>query len=246
MIRSFATGLVGAIVFLGANALAADNPPAGAAAPPAQNAPATGAPTQGAAPASTEWFPGFMQMCKQQGVADAECQKSLDEKKARVVAVCKQQNIQGEDACRTWMQQVMAERLREMREVCKENGVEGDDACRTWIERKNAEDMATFQEGCQKDGLNEDQCQQRHDEMVKQHRAEAQKFMSDCTAKGTAAADCVKQFRMAHGAPTSPPAGNAPAASPPPANAPAANAPAGNAPAGKLGGDKGTALPPPQ
>lgn len=228
MRKIFAAGLIGAFCLFGfaaaeaADAPNAGNPPAAPANPPA--APAAGG----------EWFPHFMEVCRQHGVPEADCQKSLDEKKAQLLDVCKNEGINGDENCRQWVQKRMEEARAQRLATCKENGVEGEEACAKWIEQRRAEAMDNFQTQCRKDGLNEDQCQQRYNDMVQKWQAENQKFVADCTAKGTSHDDCMKQLRDKRHAEAMKKTG-----------APAAGG-GQPAPSGNAGTDKGKALPPPQ
>ena len=229
MNRFFAAGLIAAAYLLGsAAAYAADAPQAPAPAnPPPAAAPAAPA-------AGGEWFPHFMDLCKQHGIAEADCQRSLDEKKAQLLQVCKNEGISGDENCRQWVQKRMDEARQQRLAVCKENGIEGEDACGKWIEQRRAEAMDNFQSQCKKDGLNEEQCQQRYNEMVQKWQADNQKFIADCAATGASHDDCMKKLRDKRHAEAMKNAGSPPAAAGPPA------------PAGAPSADKGKALPPPQ
>jgi hypothetical protein len=246
MTRLFATGLVGVALLLAVPAFAADAPKTEAPAAAPQAPPPAAAP-KAAAPAadSKEWFPGFMQACKEHGLEEADCTKRYEARKQAIMNICEKEKIAGEDACRDWMKKQMAEVAEQRRALCKENGIEGDEACQNFIQQRQAEAMDAFQAQCKKDNLNEDQCQERYNETVRKWQEENAKFMADCTAKGGKREDCMKQLRekrRAEGA-SGMSAGKT-------GNGPAGNAPAGNPPSGDSGKplkpEKGTALPPPQ
>jgi len=229
MTKFFAAGLFAALWLFGVSAASAADAPKTPANPPAAAPAAPAAPAAGG-----EWFPHFMELCKQHGVPEADCQKSLDEKKTQLLQVCKTEGINGDENCRQWVEKRMAEARAQRLATCKENGIEGEEACAKWIEQRRAEAMDNFQAQCKKDGLNEDQCQQRYNDMVQKWQAENQKFIADCTTKGGSHDDCMKQLRDKRHAEATKSGGTA------------AGGGAQAAPGAKTGSDKGKALPPPQ
>lgn len=209
MTRLFATGLIGAALLLGGAAFAADAP-------------------KSVAQAGPEWFPHFMELCKQHGLKEADCRQRYEQRKQAVLEICKREGIKGEEGCRQWMEQQRADIAEQRKALCKENGVEGDEACARWIERRRLEAMDAFQTQCKRDGLNEDQCQQRYNKMVEKWQQENEQFMKACAAKGGSRVDCMRQLREKRRAERAQSMQKAPAA---------------KAPAKP---EKGTALPPPQ
>ena len=187
-----AAGLIAISVLSGASlALAADQP---APAP----APAPAAPSQGVA-GPEDWFPGFLAVCKKQGLTDADCQKQYNERKQLVLGICAKQNITGEEACRKWVGQRREAAMGQRRAFCKENGVTGSDQdCAKFISQKQAEVIADFKAQCQKDGLTEDQCKDRFEQRVQQAQAQRQ-LVEDCKSKGGSEEDCVAKLRSSQG-----------------------------------------------
>jgi len=182
-----AAGVIAISVLAGPSfALAADNPaPAPAASPQAAGGP-------------EDWFPGFLDACKKQGLSDADCQKQYNERKQLVLGICAKQNITGEDACRKWVGQRREAALSQRRAFCKENGITGDEDCAKFISQKQAQVIADFKAQCQKDGLTEDQCKDRFEQRVQQAQAQRQ-FVEDCESKGGTEEACIAKLRASQG-----------------------------------------------
>jgi len=212
--------------------------PAFAADQPAPKAEAPAAKTEAPAAKSDshDWFPNFFDQCRQHGVAEAECQKRYDDRKAEIVELCKQEGIKGDDDCHKWLDQKRTEQIQTRRMICKDNNISGDEACQKWFDQKQAEFIANFQAQCQKDNLTEEQCHERFATNVKKTQDENRKFVADCQAQGGTHDQCMQkllQMRRAKGQQEG-------------AASPSGNAQPSGDSKGPPSSDKGKALPPPQ
>ncbi len=181
-------GLIAISVLSGSLALAADNP-----------APAPAPSAAGGTSGPEDWFPGFLDACKKQGLTDADCLKQYNERKQLVLGICAKQNLTGEEACRKWVAQRREAAMGQKRAFCKENGITGsDEDCAKFISQKQAQVVADFKAQCQKDGLTEDQCKDRFEQRVQQAQAQRQ-FIDDCKSKGGSDEECIAKLRASLG-----------------------------------------------
>lgn len=158
-----------------------------------------------------DWFPHLFEMCMQTGRTDAECQKAYDERKAKIMNVCKQEGVSGEGECRAWLEKKRTEQSETMRAVCKEHGVAGDAECQKWIDDRRAEFISDFRAQCEREKLSPEDCRARFAENVSKTQERNREFVADCEATGSSVQECLKKLREMRRAEAEKNAGEAPA-----------------------------------